>query len=180
MRLPALGPIAPIIQLTTQGFLQDGCGYINSGDKFTLRADGSITTYCNDKVCGARTYTALNLNDCVANVLGDLKAKPEDHPNGNFWETCKECDIDDFHMKCKCRTLLGIYKDTSIDVNSVVTNWNGYLSCGGGISNCYTVNWMCKPANWWPEGSPPEIFTTECDIRTAPPNEAGSESEQKC
>ncbi|KAL0937129.1 cvnh domain-containing protein [Colletotrichum truncatum] len=150
-----------VTKVAQAGFLDEGCGYLNDGNQFTLRGDGTVTTYCDDKICGASSFSAINLNDCIANVLGDLKIKPEHHTGS---ETCKDCIVDGYDIKCQCKTLADTYKETSINVNEVLTNWNGYLSCLGGISDCYTVKWMCKPTDWWPEGNPPQVFTTDCDI----------------
>ncbi|WYZ39616.1 hypothetical protein EsH8_III_001530 [Colletotrichum jinshuiense] len=117
------------------GFLDEGCGYLGDGPDFTLREDGSVTTYCNDKICNEVIFTVINLNDCIANVLGDLKPKANPH-----------------------------YKETFININEVLDNWNGYLRCHNAISDCLPVPWKCMPKHWWPEGSPPTILTTDCDI----------------
>ncbi|KAF9875188.1 CVNH domain-containing protein [Colletotrichum karsti] len=142
-----------LAKVARAGFLDEGCGYLTDGPQFALRGDGSVTTYCEDNICGSSTFSVINLNDCLSNVLGDLQ------------ETCQDCAPDGFaDIKCKCKTLAGDYKETSIDLNEVLTNWNGYLSCRGGISDCYNTKWVCKPKDWWPEGPPPEIFSTDCDI----------------
>ncbi|KAI8157603.1 hypothetical protein K4K50_004762 [Colletotrichum sp. SAR 10_71] len=154
-----------ISKVTEAGFLDDGCGYLNDGPQFNLRDDGSITTYCNEKICGATSFSVINLNDCISNVLGDLEIKPEHHKTGDFWKTCKDCGADSWDgLKCQCETLDGTYKETHINLNEVLDNWNGYLSCGGGISDCNRIKWACKPEDWWPEGAPPKIYTTDCNI----------------
>ncbi|WQF82648.1 Putative cyanovirin-N [Colletotrichum destructivum] len=155
------------------GFLDDDCGFINEGPQFTLRGDGSITTYCNDKFCSTVGFTVLNLNDCIANVVGDLRPKA-DGERGNFWKSCKDCYIEGSHIKCQCSRLDGSFKESSLDVNSIVFNWNGYLACHSQISNCYPMTWQCMPDNWWPEGWRPTVVDTPCDIWQAatmtPPN----------
>lgn len=73
-----------LAKVAQAGFLDDGCGYLNDGPQFTLRGDGSVTTYCEDKICGASTFSVINLNDCLSNVVGDLQIKPDNHKRRVF------------------------------------------------------------------------------------------------
>ncbi|OHW93974.1 CVNH domain-containing protein [Colletotrichum incanum] len=150
-------------KVTQAGFLNDGCGFIDDGPQFTLRSDGSITTYCNDKICSTVTFTVINLNDCITNVFGDLQPK-EEGQYGNFWKSCKDCRIEGTYIKCQCLKHDGSYKKSSLNVDGIVFNWNGYLACHSQVSNCYPMLWQCKPKNWWPEGWRPSIVDTPCDI----------------
>ncbi|GKT62861.1 CVNH domain-containing protein [Colletotrichum tofieldiae] len=170
-------------KFTQAGFLDDDCGFINDGPQFTLRGDGSITTYCNDKICSTVTFTVINLNDCITNVFGDLQPKAEGQ-YGNFWKSCKDCHIEGTYIKCQCSKHDGSYKESSLNVSKynaaasfsarpltnhatqdgIVFNWNGYLACHSQVSNCYPMPWRCKPRDWWPEGWRPNVVDTPCDI----------------
>ncbi|KAK2005538.1 CVNH domain-containing protein [Colletotrichum eremochloae] len=165
-------PLAPLkglllalgaAKVTKAGFLSDGCGFMDDGPEFTLRGDGSITTYCNDKICSTVTFTVINLNDCITNLYGDLQPKADGY-EGNFWQTCNGCRIEGTHIVCQCATGDGGFKESSLNVDSIVFNWNGYLSCHSQVSSCYPMPWGCKPANWWPDGWRPTIVDTPCDI----------------
>ncbi|GJC97695.1 CVNH domain-containing protein [Colletotrichum higginsianum] len=144
-------------QVIQAGFLDDGCGFINEGSQFTLRGDGSITTYCNDKFCSTVGFTVLNLNDCITNVVGDLRPKA-DGERGNFWKSCKDCYIEGSHIKCQCSRLDGSFKESSLDVNLEL------------LPDDLAVH----ADNWWPEGWRPTVVDTPCDIWQAatmtPPN----------
>ncbi|GKT42816.1 uncharacterized protein ColSpa_02997 [Colletotrichum spaethianum] len=189
VRLLSLTPLKGFVlalgaaRVTDAGFLNDDCGFIDDGPQFTLRGDGSITTYCNDKICSTVTFTVINLNDCITNVSGDLQPKAEGE-YGNFWQSCHDCMIEGTYIKCQCSKEDGSYKESSLNVgkdmhllaswqepqanhaaqDAIVFNWNGYLACHSQVSNCYPMLWQCKPQNWWPEGWRPTIVDTPCDI----------------
>ncbi|KAK2055692.1 CVNH domain-containing protein [Colletotrichum caudatum] len=151
------------VAITEAGFLSEGCGFMGDGPEFTLRGDGSVTTYCNDKFCSTVTFTVINLNDCITNVYGDLQPKADGYV-GNFWQSCKDCRVEGSHIICQCGKGDGSFKESSLNVDDIVHNWNGYLSCSGQISSCYPMRWNCKPENWWPDGWRPAIVDTPCDI----------------
>ncbi|KDN65356.1 putative CVNH domain-containing protein [Colletotrichum sublineola] len=91
-------------KVTKAGFLSDGCGFMDDGPEFTLRGDGSITTYCNDKICSTVTFTVINLNDCITNLYGDLQPKADGY------------EIEGTHIVCQCATGDGGFKESSLNV----------------------------------------------------------------
>ncbi|TDZ19900.1 Cyanovirin-N-like protein [Colletotrichum orbiculare MAFF 240422] len=116
------------------GFLDDGCG--DTGKPVNFHADGTVTSFCYNKICDGwqPAMTAINLDDCVTNSNGQLKAKPESVERGLFMQTCQNCTSRGSEVQCRCRDVLGQYRETSLDLNFVLTNWYGYLECSGVIS----------------------------------------------
>ncbi|KAK1724259.1 uncharacterized protein BDZ83DRAFT_357693 [Colletotrichum acutatum] len=97
------------------GFLNDGCGYLDKqGPQFKLLGDGTMMTYCNKN-----TFTVLNLNDCIVNVLGGLKPRADDGLEGKFTDTCRGCKVDGEGVWCECGCEMfdGGYEESFINMS---------------------------------------------------------------
>lgn len=79
---------------------------------------------CTDGEGELRT-SFLSLNDCLANHEGELVGVP----NGGFQPTCQKCTTRNSSLTCECKPTWGGPKPTTIDLDTVISNVDGIISC---------------------------------------------------
>ncbi|WQF76860.1 Putative cyanovirin-N [Colletotrichum destructivum] len=91
-----------------------------------------VAAYCRSTTGGWR-WSVLNLNSCLVNVQGELKAQDD----GLFFRTCGPCWHDNStsswaNYACSCEISAGAGRHTAhgIDLNNLVGNDDGVLFCG--------------------------------------------------
>ncbi|KAI1380066.1 hypothetical protein F4677DRAFT_442253 [Hypoxylon crocopeplum] len=132
------------------GFLTQGC-QLN-----WEYVDGEARTYCLDHICNINAYTAVPLDWCIANIDGVLTAQKM----GNFRQKCSNCKVtnDQYHFGCDCVDGHGGYVYSEINMNDVLYNWWGWLSCFGSYEKVYLHDYPCKDEpNWMPDSSTPDM-----------------------
>jgi hypothetical protein len=70
--------------------------------------------------------STIDLNNCLGNDNGNFKAKGG---NQGYWESCAVCSINNGNLKCTCKTNVFDDNETTIAINSFISNWDGKLAC---------------------------------------------------
>ncbi|KAJ1335804.1 CVNH domain-containing protein [Microdochium nivale] len=126
-------------------------------------------------------YSQIKLNRCLANLGGHLTPRH----NGNALDSCFNCHISDdwYQLECTCTTDVGHVIISSIEMNLVLHNWFGYLSCFDehDVFDGYERTYRCmEPEDWQPD---PDSHDDACregcpelipEWPFAPPNSGGS------
>ncbi|KAJ3492902.1 hypothetical protein NLG97_g5071 [Lecanicillium saksenae] len=105
-----------------------GRAYAQNGTSGHVDADLLVVaTYCIDQA-GERNYNpTVKINDCLSNSFGQLTA------GTGFAYSCHDYGIDPIGAKnvfhATCGDGHGSEKKTQIDLNTVLCNLNGQLSC---------------------------------------------------
>ncbi|KAI1635550.1 hypothetical protein F4809DRAFT_613641 [Biscogniauxia mediterranea] len=130
------------------GFLTGGC---QKDYRFSL---GNVQTYCLDHVCNSNVWTSLNLNRCLSNRHGILT--PE--KNGNYEHACENCMIssDRYRFSCDCmdESLESHYSE--VNLNDILYNWYGWLSCFDLHETGAEHGYYCKGDGWQPDPAVPD------------------------
>ncbi|KAI0124294.1 Cyanovirin-N [Xylariales sp. AK1849] len=108
---------------TAQGFYDEcaptwSLGYHNNAHFLVAQCPGSD---------GANHTSALDLNDCLANSEGSLRAQMV----GFAFNTCNTCtsSATSADIACQCRLTSGKYQTATLDLNTVVSNNDGIVEC---------------------------------------------------
>ncbi|KAI0140480.1 hypothetical protein GGR57DRAFT_488039 [Xylariaceae sp. FL1272] len=79
-------------------------------------------------------FNHLNLNHCLVNIYGELKAQPE----GNFANSCKNIEVEGTILTADCSTTAITAKSSKIDLNDVIkvegTDSGAVLKCFDAIA----------------------------------------------
>ncbi|KXJ93866.1 hypothetical protein Micbo1qcDRAFT_201810 [Microdochium bolleyi] len=136
-----------------------------------------------DHTCNQNLYSQIHVNKCLANMGGHLTPRH----NGNALDSCYGCYIskDWYELHCVCPDDQGNRHVSAINLNEVLHNWFGYISCFGEheTGDGYEHSYPCKePDDWQPDsdsyddtcrdGCPEVIPSWPFD----PPNSGGSKS----
>ncbi|EAS27846.1 uncharacterized protein CIMG_09050 [Coccidioides immitis RS] len=99
----------------------DAGGFIKTCS-VTAVADAFLFTVC-DKDSHA---SKLDLNLCYANDHGKIVPRN----NGHFHKTCKDCIVQrDGWMTCKCQDGRGGAPESKINLDELITNYDGRIGC---------------------------------------------------
>ncbi|KAI2465465.1 hypothetical protein F4781DRAFT_25760 [Annulohypoxylon bovei var. microspora] len=145
------------------GFLTQGC-QLNWEYE-----DGEARTYCLDHVCNINAYTSIPLDWCIADVDGVLTPQKM----GNFRQRCFDCKIteDRYYLGCDCIKFDGTIVYSQINMNDVLYNWWGWLSCSGYYEKLYERDYPCKhQIGWMPDSSVPDMTCAHGCPEVKPPN----------
>ncbi|KAF8207433.1 Cyanovirin-N [Mycena galopus ATCC 62051] len=104
-------------------------GFLASCSNTNVNAQTDVlTTTCRNSAGGSVT-SSINLNVCIGNANGKLVARY----NGNFSGSCSGLTFlgtgSTATLISQCRNDGGTFASTSIDLNAVFTNKNGFLNC---------------------------------------------------
>ncbi|KAJ7587548.1 Cyanovirin-N [Mycena floridula] len=120
--LGALG--APVEETITRSILEASGGFTSSCSGTTLNSNAVLTSKCGDGSGGTIT-TSIALNGCIANDNGALNART----GGGFTASCTGIHLSGTTLFATCTAANGSTNDASIDLNQVLTNRNGFLTC---------------------------------------------------
>ena len=102
----------------------DRCGYME------IDKDGVLTGVCAKAVGKGDHITKVKLNKCIGvNDEGELEWKKK----GDFTDKCSNCKLIDnkrtLQCECKKKDKNLINKDTKLDIDSGISNKDGFLMC---------------------------------------------------
>ena len=92
-----------------------------------IRLEGPILHATCQRSDGLTYDAILNLNDCIANVDGNLIWRD----GGNFMATSQNVTLDGTILRCSCQTMDGIYVNSWINLDTGVANMEGSLKFTG-------------------------------------------------
>ena len=88
-----------------------------------IKLEGSyLKARCKDRA-GSFHDSAVELNNYIANIDGLLKWQP----NGNFVASSRNVILAGAVLKCQSKTRKGAWRDTSINLDEKISNYNGKL-----------------------------------------------------
>ncbi|KAJ6577698.1 Cyanovirin-N [Mycena capillaripes] len=93
-----------------------------SGISFNSSND-NLTATCQNSGGVGTTTTTIGLNSCVGNTNGELTA------GNSFSSSCSSISFSGVTLSATCRTPSGGSIRASLDLNSVLSNNNGFLTC---------------------------------------------------
>jgi len=120
----------------------------------TITVSGTILSASCRDITGSYVCTTLDLNTCIKNVGGSLQADPSSS-GPHFGSSCINCsnaattsgilEDEPTLLHCQCNPGTGVSQSSwptaIIDLNTVVDNDNGALSCNNLVGNtCSTSN----------------------------------------
>ena len=88
-----------------------------------IKLEGSqLKARCKDRA-GSYHDAAIELNSYIANIDGVLKWQA----NGNFIASTRNVSLTSATLKCQSKTRSGAWRDTSINLDEKISNFNGKL-----------------------------------------------------
>lgn len=88
-----------------------------------IKLEGTqLKAECKDRG-GSYHGASFELNNYIANLDGKLQWQP----NGNFNATSRNLSLDGATLKCQSKTRAGSWRDTSINLDEKISNFNGKL-----------------------------------------------------
>ena len=102
-------------------FTFPGAFSISSTD---IKLEGTqLKARCRDRQGSYQDDASIELNNYIANIDGELKWLP----NGDFIDTSRNLSITGSTLKCESRSIEGSWRDTSIELDEKISNYNGKL-----------------------------------------------------
>ncbi|KAJ7660175.1 Cyanovirin-N [Mycena polygramma] len=86
-------------------------------------SNNDLTATCQNAGGIGTTTSTIGLNSCVGNTNGELTA------GNDFSASCSNIRFSGVTLSALCRTPAGVGINTSLDLNSVMSNRNGLLTC---------------------------------------------------
>ncbi|KAJ7637210.1 Cyanovirin-N [Mycena rosella] len=124
LALCALGTLgAPVKEPTSDSIQPDG-GFASSCTGTSVTSSGVLTSTCGNG-SGGTTVTAIGLNGCIANASGALVPRT----GGGFVASCSGLRLSSTTLFANCGNGNGGTVPASIDLNQVLTNRFGVLTC---------------------------------------------------
>ncbi|OBZ78137.1 hypothetical protein A0H81_02774 [Grifola frondosa] len=121
MQFSLLSAVSIALALASQVVAKEQNGFINSCDGLSLASGHILFATCVDAAGTASQSSSVDLNNCVANIGGNLECTI----NGQYARSCSGCQLQDTDiLSCNCGA--GI---TLKDLNDCVSNTNGQLTC---------------------------------------------------
>ncbi|KAJ6535650.1 Cyanovirin-N [Mycena capillaripes] len=86
-------------------------------------SNDNLTATCQKSGGIGTATTTIGLNSCVGNSNGELVA------GGAFSSSCSSISFSGITLSATCQTPSGTTIRTSLDLNAVLSNNNGFLTC---------------------------------------------------
>lgn len=88
-----------------------------------IHLDGSqLKARCKDRA-GSYHDSSIELNNYIANIDGELRWQA----NGNFIASSRKVSLAGSVLRCQSRTRGGDWRDTSVNLDDKISNFNGKL-----------------------------------------------------
>ncbi|KLO10855.1 Cyanovirin-N [Schizopora paradoxa] len=116
---------SPVEERSTKILFDNSCHSISLNPSIAV-----LTATCLDTAGTASVTSSISLNSCIANTNGMLEAKA----GGDFAASCSSLSFSQSsgepELTARCPNTAGTATfTTSIDLNSVLSNSNGFLTC---------------------------------------------------
>ncbi|KAJ6481538.1 Cyanovirin-N [Mycena vitilis] len=118
LALFAVAAVAAPVERASETNFSSTC----SGISFNAGND-DLTATCQNSGGVGTTTTTIGLNSCVGNTNGELTA------GNSFSGSCSGISFSGVTLSATCSTPNGGSISTSLDLNSVLSNNNGFLTC---------------------------------------------------
>ncbi|CAK7231405.1 hypothetical protein SCUCBS95973_007902 [Sporothrix curviconia] len=107
--------------------------HASSTGHLSLLSASCLTDLANSSSSSSTLHnTTLDLNLCLG--IDYVSANLTWSVYGKFSEYCTSCHVvGRTKLGCSCATLSGVHANSTIDLNTGISNANGTLSCQGGI-----------------------------------------------
>ncbi|KAI3317848.1 Cyanovirin-N [Xylariaceae sp. AK1471] len=117
-----------LLDATSAGWREE-CNYGGNAQFNIISGKPYLSTLCPSSA-GRQICTILDLSYCLMNARGNLVATI----NGHFERSCKNCHLTGTNatvLTCSCQ-MFGKdapWQDTEVDLEDIVANQDGFLSC---------------------------------------------------
>lgn len=125
-------------------FVLEHTGNFSKTCKNIKENDGRLSATCMTRD-GKPSQTHYNLDDCIANIDGDLRWFSESPREGGYASSCRNCEVEKLdsnsnaYLVCECQRTDNSWNTTRLNLDRKIDNENGSLWYASSLTTDYSA-----------------------------------------